>query len=141
MYYELFFIWRKNNFLFSEYFWSFESSNSEICNVIIDIRVHTYWKLYLFDYQSEICSQRVVYNYYQHILTPWIMAISKRCKPDNFDSLNSLKLNFKFCWKWIFMKVISYSIESMMKFFLIYIHFKQDLEKEKPAFSILHMLE
>ena len=97
--------------------------------------------IYLFDYQSEICSQRVVYNYYQHILTPWIMAISKRCKPDNFDSLNSLKLSFKFCWKWIFMKVISYSIESMMKFFLIYIHFKQDLEKEKPAFSILHMLE
>ena len=32
-------------------------------------------------------------------LTQWILAVlSKRCKPDNFESNNSLKLSFKIIW-------------------------------------------
>ena len=36
--------------------------------------------------------------YFWPILTQWIMAISKWCKPDNFESHNFLKLSFTNIW-------------------------------------------
>ena len=56
----------------------------------------------------ELTAHLSVFNLF---LTQWIMAIlSKECKPDNFELLNSLTLSFtnifstsfQFCWVWIF---------------------------------------
>ena len=56
----------------------------------------------------ELTAYLSVFNLF---LTQWIMVIlSKGCKPDNFESHNSLQLSFtniwvpsfQFCWMWIF---------------------------------------
>ena len=56
-------------------------------------------------------------------LTQWIMAIlSKRCKPDNFEEHNSLKLSFKIFEVFVpFLLNVNLSLNQTLLIFLLYV--------------------